>query len=58
MAFDADEALHNMSNEEKHELLYEIWNTLYPDGDFDHEWSADELEKIAELFQEAGLVKP
>lgn len=58
MALDADEVLHNMSNADKHELLYAIWNTLYPDGDFDHEWSSDELQKIAELFQEAGLVKP
>lgn len=54
--FDADEILHEMTNERKHELLYAIWNTLYPDGDFENEWSSDELEEISKLLKEAGLV--
>jgi hypothetical protein len=49
------ETLLDMSNADQHELLYSIWNVLYPNGDLDHQWSTDELVRIAELFRNAGL---
>jgi hypothetical protein len=33
-------------------LRQKIRDILYPDGDLDHEWSSDELPRIAELVAE------
>ena len=50
-----DLILHNMSTDDKTNIIYCIWNTLYPDGDMNHEWSSDELDKIAGILKDAGL---
>lgn len=50
-----DLILHSMSEDDKTDIIYSIWNTLYPDGDMSHEWSSDELETIAGILKDAGL---
>jgi hypothetical protein len=53
---DVDQAIHAMSSEDQHELIFTIYATLYPNDNLDYEWSPDELDKLAGILKDAGLV--
>lgn len=47
-----------MPEEDKDSALQSIWLTLYPGGDLEHEWSPEEIEKVAGILKDAGFPSP
>ena len=45
-----------LSREELIEIVRAVQNTLWPDGDPDHEWDAETIEAVARVLSDAGLM--
>jgi len=45
----------SLSRDDLRDVCRQISNALWPEGDVDHEWSADTLDQIASILIANGL---